>query len=289
MDEKFAEYLAALGRSASTIDDYGKCLDDFGRWFKAQNGCALTPLDVTTTDARQYRAWMLLSAHLRPATINQRLAALRAYAVCYGLEIGRIRGLAEAKAAPRWLDKTDQGRLMREIEREINASRTIAGQRQAVRNRAVIVLLANSGLRIGELCELEPADLEIGERSGKVVVRQGKGDKRREVPLNADARQALRAWIAARPDDGEKLFVNQRSGPLNQGGVRALLARYAQRAGLKVAPHQMRHTFAKNLANAGVGIDHIQMLMGHDDIRSTMRYTLPDERDLARDVAKLEA
>lgn len=287
MDEKFTNYLINRGRSQRTISNYGEAMADFAQWFEKANGRPLAPCDLTPTDARQYRASMI-ERGLAPATVNLRLSALRAYANCYKLELGQVRGLAEQELAPRWLDKSAQAKLIREIERDINLARTQAAIRQAARNKAIIMLLIGAGLRIGELIALEVGDLEIGERGGHVVVRQGKGDKRRIVPLNADVRQALRAWLAVRPE-GRKVFINQRRNALCENGVRNLLGDYARRAGVKVTPHQLRHSFAKNLINANVSIDHVRLLMGHTDMRSTLRYVIPDEHDLARDVARLEA
>ena len=286
MDDKFQNYLLQRGRSGRTLANYQDCLGDFARWFEQENGRPLAPCDVTPTDVRAYRASMV-SRQLAPATINQRLAALRAYAACYEIELGHVRGLAEQPAAPHWLDKSQQAKLMREIEREINLARTPAAAIQAVRNKAIVMLLIGAGLRISELCELEIGDLEISERAGRVTVRHGKGEKQRIIPLNADVRAALRSWINLRPE-GYKAFSGQQLEPLCDGGVRRLLAEYARRAGMEVTPHRLRHSFAKNLIDAGVSIDHVKMLLGHKDLRATLRYTLPDERDLAKDVSKLE-
>lgn len=286
MDDKFQNFLLDRGRSGRTVGNYQQCLVDFARWFEQENGRPLAPADVTPTDVRQYRASMV-SRQLAPATINQRLAALRAYAACYQIELGQVRGLLEQPAAPRWLDKSQQAKLMREIERSINLARTPAANLQAVRDKAIVMLLVGGGLRISELCELELVDLEIGERAGRVTVRHGKGSKQRIIPLNADVRAALRAWIAIRPA-GHKVFNNQQLGPLCEGGVRGLLAEYARRAGVEATPHRLRHSFAKNLIDAGVSIDHVKMLLGHKDLRATMRYTLPSQQDLARDVERLE-
>ena len=125
----------------------------------------------------------------------------------------------------------------------------------------------------------------IGERSGSVTVRKGKGGKSRTVPLTLTARTALMAWReAAGAALGDRVF------PIGARAVQKALERYARRAGIEgaVTPHMFRHTFCKILVDAGESLDRVAALAGHSSLNTTARYTKPTAQDLERAVSKLE-
>lgn len=156
------------------------------------------------------------------------------------------------------------------------------------RNAAVAAMLFESGLRASELCALRLGDVVLSERKGKLIVR-GKGEKAREVPLNAEAREALQEWLAARPAAPEdRLFIGRR-GPLTASGVWRIVAEYARKAGLEdVHPHVLRHTFATRLLReAGADLVTVAELLGHESLNTTARYTRPSEKDLRAAVERL--
>lgn len=285
----FAEHLQAQGRSLLTIAGYGSDLGNFLVWYQQTNGAPLVDL-FTPTDVREYKAWMQTHQHAAPATINRRLAALRAYGewlVETGLAefnpAGQARGVKEQDAAPRWLDKADQTRLVRELEDGIARKQANDGLRlRSARIYAIGILLINTGLRVGELCALELGDLTMAERSGSLVVRSGKGDKQRTVPLNLNARKALANWLQWRGDEPGPVFA------LRPREIQRLLAVIGRRANVKLSPHTLRHTFAHNLVNAGVPLDRVAALMGHSKLETTRRYTIPGAADLAQAVGALD-
>jgi site-specific recombinase XerD len=142
------------------------------------------------------------------------------------------------------------------------------------RDDAVLELLYGSGLRVGELCALGPADLDL-ER-GRAVV-WGKGGKQRAVPLSAPAVAALHAWVegprrsvAAGAADSDALFLNRRGRRLTPRDARRILDR---RASAPTHPHALRHTFATHLLDGGADLRAVQELLGHADLATTQRYT----------------
>ncbi len=147
----------------------------------------------------------------------------------------------------------------------------------------------STGLRVTELCSLLVGDVELGERSGLLTVRYGKGDKRRQLPLNADARRALRAWLKIRPAvEGGQLFPGDEGGQLSRQAVCWHLKRLGKAAGLKLNPHALRHTFAKTLTDSGVQLARVAALMGHANINTTGIYTKPGLQDLEGEVIKIQ-
>lgn len=152
----------------------------------------------------------------------------------------------------------------------------------AERNRAMIVLMWRCGLRVDEVVSLHPRDVDLD--AGTVTVRHGKGDKRRVVGIDPQAAAVLVRWLDLRSRVlGRRqapLFCtisNDRLGPgrpMHTNEVRGFLARAARRAGIekRVHPHGLRHTFAVELYREGVGVVHIQRLLGHTDLATTARY-----------------
>ena len=110
------------------------------------------------------------------------------------------------------------------------------------------------------------------------------------MPLNVDTRKALQAYLdgQAEMETGSQLFVGQRGDSLASPGIYYLVKRYAYDARLEdVTPHTLRHTFGKNLVDAGVPLDRVAQLLGHESVDTTRIYTTPSEQDLQREVEKV--
>lgn len=290
MLDAFRLYLLEADRSERTVAGYLHDLSLFARWFEQSNGEPLSPANLTPSDVREYRQHLLL-LHAKPATINRHLAAIRAYGN-WAKDSGQtslnpvngIKGVEQVGLAPKWLDKKGRAALERELERRVQAARTDTAQFLSRRNQAVVILLLNTGLRISELAALELSDLNLADRKGWLMVRYGKGRKAREVPLNASARSALKAWLAIRPDSiSNKLFTTS-EGPLSARSVQILLQDVGKAAGLEVTPHTLRHTFAKALVDGGVSLDKVAALLGHSSLNTTKVYTTPGRDDLKKAV-----
>jgi integrase/recombinase XerC len=163
----------------------------------------------------------------------------------------------------------------------------------AKRNYALVTVLLESGLRVGEVCQLRRGDLDIRDRSGRVRVREGKGRKAREVPLNSNARRALRLYLADRPQPQpeEHVFLSQRgSKPLALRTVQATIAELGQRARIRrlpVTPHLIRHTFAQRYLKHNPGkLLELATLLGHESLDTTAIYGRPTAEQLAAGVER---
>jgi len=290
---EFHNWLIEQDRSEKTVNGYLADLERFATWFAHANGTELTPVGLTPTDIRLYRTW-LQERQAKPATINRQLAAIRAYAKC-SQESGQIstdpmrgvRPVPTQKLAPKWLDRGQQHALVSTAEKALNAAKTESAKMLAQRDLTIVKTLLETGLRIGELCALRISDVIISSRKGKVIVRQGKGERRREVPLNADAREALTNWLELRGEDGSLLFSGKRGEGISVSGVHRRLAELGRIAKVEVHPHTLRHTFSKNLIDAGVSLEKVASLLGHSSLNTTRIYTTPGERDLEMAVERL--
>ena len=293
--DDFSKHLIENDRAPLTVKSYLRDLTLFTRWFERSNDQPLTPEVLTPTDAREYKQRLINTDKASPATINRRLAALRAY-VAWALEkgfieydpLGAVQSVEEQTVAPKWLNKQEQYRVLREVEKTLHAARTETAKRQATRDQTIVVVLLNTGLRVGELIALELGDVKLSERKGEVRVRSGKGAKARTVPLNQPAREALRHWLAVREDvDTDQVFVGKR-GALTQNAVQRQLAEIGRRAKVDLTPHVLRHSFAKNLINAKVSMEKVAALLGHSSLNTTRLYTLPSQADLTEATEVLE-
>ena len=282
----FEEALRREGKSPLTISSYLSDLRHFATWFAQSNGEPFSPQAITIYDVRSYKSHLQTVAKFKPATVNRRLAALAKYcrfAKSQGLiaedPTRDVQGVRQQKAArPKALTGLELRRLLREVHKSGNK-----------RDIAILEVLANTGLRVGELVSLAMEDIELSERKGQVTVRSGKGAKYRQVPLNADARRALYGYLEVRPRGATVcLFAGQRGNGLSASAIWRIVKRYGQRAGLDISPHTLRHTFGTRLVREnGVDLVSVASMMGHESLDTTSVYTRPSEEDMAEAAERL--
>ncbi|MEV4275403.1 tyrosine recombinase XerC [Actinoplanes xinjiangensis] len=152
-----------------------------------------------------------------------------------------------------------------------------AGDGLEIRDRAVLELLYATGIRVGELCSLNRADVDHARQVVRVF---GKGAKERAVPFGHPARRALDAWLRlgrpalANRASRDALFLGAKGGRLQPTVVRRIVADAARAAGLPhTSPHDLRHSAATHLLDGGADLRAVQELLGHSSLASTQIYT----------------
>lgn len=277
MLRQFLEYTEIeRGRAVKTVENYEHYLDRFFTQMQIKNVS-----DITEDRIREFRLWLNrqpgTSGTMKRRTQNYYLIALRAF-----LKFLRKRGIEGlnperielAKLPERHIDLISG----QELERLIMA--TDGTGEKALRDRAILELLFSTGLRVSELCSLD-SDIDLSRDDLSV---RGKGDKVRVVFLSPAAKDAVRAYLAARKDMEEALFVNiPRAGKdakasptrLTPRAVQLIIKHYATKAGItkKVTPHVLRHSFATDLLSNGADLRSVQALLGHASINTTQIYT----------------
>lgn len=278
-----AAYLDAHDFSPHTCRAINNDLRKFARWFVEANREPFTVKRTTLRDVVDFRNHLRREKRQAVASVNRALVVVRRFfewLVRQGhVEANPAKGAKELRRqqlAPKGLDRDVVRRLLREIE-----------LRQDVRAGAIFSLLLYTGCRVSDLVNLELMDLMIGERTGVVVFRHGKGGRQRTVPLPLMARRALQAYLEARPSVSNKVFVGER-GPTTDDGVRALCQKYSALIGLRLHPHLFRHTFAKQfLEDNGNDLVSLAQLLGHENLQTTSRYSQRSGDQLAEEVERL--
>lgn len=275
MFAEFETYLTKQDRAEGTVRGYIQDLNLFQKWFEADTGEALTAMVVTSMDAIAYRKH-LIEERLSAATVNRRLTAIRCWLRWAGNnEVEHVRRVKIGRRlSPKGLDRRQVARILRVAKRS----------RHPRRNLAIITLMIETGLRVGEVSDLRLADLTINGRSGSVkVVGIAKGLKARVVPLNAGARRALNAWLTERAELGsEHVFISQKGGALSKNAMQRMIGNLARDAGVDdVSAHTLRHTFAKNFLDETKDLIGLAQLLGHTDINTTAIYARSSMADLA--------
>ena len=204
---------------------------------------------------------------MKPATVRTRLANLRAFLVFLIRE-----GIVDREV----LERTVQVKVPDTLPRAMDPMdvRQLLSVLDDVRDRALILVLLRTGMRIGELLNTKMADVNLQER--KIQIPQApKNAVGRVVYLSDDAREALRAWFAERDVEKEFVFYTQRKESMTYPAARCMFARYLRKAGLAdkgYSLHRLRHTFASEMLNAGMRLECLQQLLGHSSIEVTRRY-----------------
>ena len=147
-----------------------------------------------------------------------------------------------------------------------------------IRDRAILHFLRSTGCRISEITGLnrDQVNLELLE-----CVVHGKGNKERTVYLDEVAGMILGEYLNGRIDDVPALFINKQHDRLNPGGVRAMLNKLAEKAGVDhVHPHKFRRTLATDLARHGMPIQEVAKVLGHEKLDTTMKYVVLNKDDV---------
>jgi site-specific recombinase XerD len=157
---------------------------------------------------------------------------------------------------------------------------------EGIRNRALVLVLADSGLRAGEVLHLLVEDWRASDRG--LFVRAGKGRKDRVSFIGPTTTRALKAWLARHPVPSPEtfLFVDRQGRPVKSRHLVTILHRLSAKAGLpahrRLHPHALRHFAATSWLRGGAGLDEVRRLLGHESLNTTLRYSSLVGADLQR-------
>jgi site-specific recombinase XerD len=229
------------------------------------------PVEVESATSDHIKEFidLQLDRRLSPQTINGHLIAIRSFYRYLRdeeqLQIDNpvIPGLSLRlpKPLPRFLQDSEVRAFFNVITKP--------------RDLAIFMLMLRAGLRVEEVANLTLG--AIDHRRSQIMVRGGKGAKDRLVYLYEDVADALAAYLELRPETDEPCIFLVEKGvykgqPLSVRGVQKRAEYYSEKCGVHVSCHQLRHTMATDLLNAGADVVTIQYLLGHSRIKTTLRY-----------------
>lgn len=297
--------LQANDRASGTIRCYKSAVEGFLVWYSREEQRPLALTALTPMTLIGYRNFLQNTQRRATSTVNGHLSALRAWCAWlteeHYLEVNPARRIKlvgrETASKQEGLSENEANALLRQAQ----------ASRDARRNDAIVQLLLQTGLRLDECSHLMLEDIEFGERSGRVTIRQGKGNKARTVPLNASARLALAeyltprltcdptvkavtvAWPRRAPGrPAMPLWQSQKRGILTTSAMRQMidiLVHDASARGLvpaQTSAHTLRHTFARNyLAEHSDDVVGLATLLEHTSLDTTRIYSQPTVEQLA--------
>ena len=279
--ERYLAHLRTERRlSPHTEAAYRRDLDALAAYCEAEAIAGWKQLDnfhVRAFAAREHRDG------LGPRSVQRRLSALRGFfnylireKVVAANPAADIRAPKAAKRLPKTLDVDQVASLL---------ERKPASDPLARRDLAMLELFYSSGLRLAELAGLDVADLDLADRTVRVL---GKGSKTRVLPVGGKAVAAIHAWLGDRQPLVKgatgALFVGKSGRRLGARAIQRRIGRWAAASGLNVPvhPHLLRHSFATHLLESSRDLRGVQELLGHADISTTQVYTHLDFQHLAR-------
>lgn len=263
--QKFEKYLKRRAPGSRTAIDYVSDVGQFATFCpKPWREVKLADIDAFVDHQRQKGR--------SAATIKRRVAALKVF----------FDFLIEDSGDLSWPNpvrfKRHAGKQPKRLPRDLSDEQVaqLWAEISSVRDRAWFALMLRAGLRVGEVVALTLNDLLTPAIEGQPArIRVcGKGQKERMVLLTADAAAVLQEWLQQRPtSDSPQIFLNQRGDPLKANGLEWLLRNYGRAIELKVNPHRLRHTFARQMLEGGMPLTSLGKLLGHAQVSTTEIYT----------------
>ncbi|MBP1732812.1 MAG: hypothetical protein H6Q55_3241 [Deltaproteobacteria bacterium] len=268
--ENYLRHKSRLNHKRSTLESSFTSTMFFLDFYKTSGKCDLKDLERADLEAfiehEQDRG-------LKISTVKTRMACIVAF----------LHFLIEQEIIPATaLKKRIRFKLPDALPRAINPRdvRKLLSVIHHTRDRALILLLLRTGIRIGEALGLTLHDLDLRERAVHLFEGE-KNNMGRVVYFSDDALFALRRWLRRRDPEKQFLFYGQGNGPLSYSAAASRFKKYLTRAKLTekgYTVHSLRHTMASELLNAGMHLECLQKLLGHQDIEMTGRYARLTDR-----------
>ena len=278
----FRQFLDSQDFSKHTVKALIFDIRKFALYFTEVNKEPFDCSRICVTDMTSFKRYLREEKGQAVATVNRAIVLIRNY-MEWLVRQGKIESnpgkvvkeLRRQQIVPKGMERSQVRKLLREID-----------LRNDIRSKGIFSMFLQTGCRVSDLVQIELQDLIMGDRSGSVVFRNGKGSKERQVPLTLECRRALQGYLSVRPPvNSQKLFIGER-GALTDVGVRSLCNKYSCLCGFKIHPHKLRHTFALQfLKDSNNDLIALAQILGHENLNTTKIYSQKSSSDLA-DIAE---
>jgi site-specific recombinase XerD len=252
----YIEKMTVLRYSPRTMQVYVDCFTEFLNYFATKE-----PGEVTHAEIITYLRYLIEDRRISTSYQNQAINAIKFY----------FEKIAGGKRETYFIERPRREKFLPEVlsEEEI---RDIIGSIKNLKHKCMIMTAYSAGLRVGELLNLQPGDIDSKRMLIKVV--QGKGRKDRVTLLSTRLLELLRQYYL-QYHPGEYLFQGSAGGRYSERSVQNILKRACEGAGIKkhVTMHTLRHSFATHLLEHNTDLRYIQELLGHTNPKTTQIYT----------------
>jgi integrase/recombinase XerD len=257
--------------SPNTLEAYRADLTALARWLAERN---VPIMRTSRADLQEFIAWRV-RAGARPSSTARQLSSFRRF-FHYLMREGAVREDPTAQIAMPKI-KRSLPRSLTEEEVEALLSAPVVSDPLGNRDRTMLEVLYATGLRVSELVNLRQDQINLNQG----VLRIGKGDRERLIPLGEGAIRALNAFSGSARDEilldrqTDYLFPTRRGNRMTRQAFWHIIKRHARKAGIAtgLSPHTLRHAFATHLLNHGTDLRVLQILLGHSDLSTTQIYT----------------
>ncbi len=274
LKESFLKYLLLeRNYSKQTVACYGTDIAAFEEYFKSVD----ETLDFTNVDGDLVRSWVLklMENGYESASVNRKLSSLRAF-YRYLLRKGEVTadptlkviGPKRKKPLPVFVKEADMNRLL--------DSTDLGSGFKGVRDRMILEMFYETGMRVSELIGLADADVDFFASTIKVT---GKRNKQRLIPFGEELKEDMRNYLSVRDkhcaEGCEAFFVQENGRKMTRAAVYVLVRRNLSKVVTlkKRSPHVLRHSFATSMLNNHAGLEAVKELLGHESLKTTEIYT----------------
>jgi len=277
----FLTWLTVNGKSKNTVYNYKLSIQNYFTWYNQTFDSVPTKLYIQ--NVKEYLQFLRTTKSITAQTINARISALHSLNE-YLIEAG----MQENNVVHKNLKMKVQNQFTSPAQfegKEINKFLQAILKEENHRNYALVILLANTGLRISEALNI-CINTDLFFESKELIIREGKGDKQRTVLLNEKVISALRDYFIEREDSKYKnspyLFVSNKGEQLNRITVNNIFTKYSQIAGMvnTITPHDLRHYFCSYALESGFDVHEVAYIAGHSNIQTTLLYTNPSRQKM---------
>jgi len=259
------QFIRELDKSPLTIRAYRTDIQQFIKWLSENDYTVTGAHQVTRSHITEYLKY-LSSKGQTGTTKARKLVSLQVF-FSYQVKTG---GIPHSPAES--VDRPRKERTAKSYLRPDEYNRVLASAGGSPRDFAILQLFLQTGIRVSELVAIQLKDLDP---LNKTLTIHGKGSKEREIPLEKKAMQAIRSWLAMRPESADQhVFLNYQGEGFSIRGVRKMVDKYIKQAGITkhMSCHGLRHTFGFNKGAKNMNAFAIQKLMGHERMETTRIY-----------------
>lgn len=263
--DTFSNYLTGKNAPRTTIRAYTDDIKQFTKWLASETGEDRVQR-INKLDIEDYLSY-LGRQKLTGITRRRKLQSLRKFFNCM-IDLEYLDKNPATKVSPPNSEKRNPTIL---YQHEYKA--LLYEARNNPRDLAILQTFLQTGIRVGELCNLTLEDIDLEARV--LIVRQGKGAADRSIPLTEKAVEALKTYLDIRPQTNTRaVFLSKHNTPLDVRSVNYMVKKYVKKAGIKksISVHTLRHTCATHKADKGMSLTDLQAILGHRRLETTYKY-----------------